>query len=225
MAYFAINCVAGREMFVKNAIEMAAHNHNRKDIIDIIVPAQITIDLTDVNKKSFKAKSKIPYASYVFINVKTNNDSVYEEISADLYQFLNNIPNVKKIIVHSISHDEIHTLLNLWEEINSTETFIFKVACDDENQKQVKSPLTTALIAKKKVISDFKRFVQAIFTDNVSHCSGITYTELENEIIVHSPLHLILKSLKITRLTMEQFMKAPHLLLQSLSGVQYATDN
>lgn len=228
MAYFAVQVVSGREMVTKNAIEIAARNHKRIDIKEIVVPSQIVLDLNSSSKRS-KANTLIAFTSYVFLNIETITNDSYQEMNAELFQFLKRIPNIRNILKQSIDRYEMAEMLRKWDNLDLTELVVFKIEKDQEAMSDHANPSiltkTKEILANKKVISEFKYFVQHIAIKDKKRLSALSYSDNENGLIIFSPLSIIMEGLKRSTMTIKEFMKAPHKFLSILTDVCYANYN
>jgi transcription antitermination factor NusG len=225
MAYYAVQVVSGRELIVKNAIEIAVRNHRREDIKEVVVPSQIVLDLKKIGKGKHKANTVVAFSSYVFLNIETNNLQ-YHEMSGELFRFISSIQNVRKVLTQSLDQQEMESLLQVWNNPHTSQVMVFEIEQEVENLPEDMSMVRKAkeVIAKQKVISSFKRFVRTIM-NNDKKSSGLRYEQVANGLIVYSPITLIMEALEQTRSTVKEFIKAPYELLHALIKVGYANEN
>lgn len=224
MAYFAIQCVSGRELLVKSYIERAIRNHKRTDIKEIIVPSHTSLDLKEISENRYSSKTVALYTSYIFVKAETSN-TIFEEISADLYHFLITIPNIQSILKYSVDKAELEALFNN-NCIHSSQMVVFKV--EDDSISTHASVLTKAkeVIEKNKIVSKFKRYVQTLFRGiKTKGIYTISVKDIDGGCIITAPLTLIMEALAELPYTLDQFIKAPHRLIQSLVRVCHANIN
>lgn len=216
MAYFALQVVTGREMVTKNAIEIAARKHNLTEIKEVIVPAKILLDLSP-GKRS-KTRTLVAYNSYVFLNIETNNESSYQEMSGNLFRFLKFLPGVCHVIPYSVDKREMEELIGMWDNQNITELVTFKIDFIEEpvstNSIVTK---TQEFITKKKILNDFKRFIQLV--NKTNKLSSYSLRQVNKEIIITAPLIIIFDALAKNTLSMSEFFNSPYKLLQQIMGV------
>lgn len=223
MAYFAVQVVSGRELITKGAIEIAASNQNRTDIIEIIVPSKTIIDVTELKSK---VKTVTPFISYIFLNIESDNSN-YHEMNGDLFRFLSNIPNVCRVLTHSIDRFEIKEMLSAWNDHDLT-LLVFKINQESTELRKEKDSILTKMKEKvelNKVISNYKRFVHNVARSGSKHSAAFNYEQTNSGFVVFTPIKFVMAALSKVSITMEEFINAPYKLLHSLTELCYEEYN
>lgn len=212
MAYFALQVMTGRELIVKNALTIAIRNQKRTDVLEIVVPSQTVLDLTDVAKQKSKAKTVVALPSYVFIRTESDSTS-YQKIDGELYNFLQMIPNVHKIITDSIVEDEMNNFLSFWDNCEVV-TFSLELEMNDNTSDLMKA---LEVVKRNKVVTTFRRFVQSIGCKQNKGFEKFNLLLNEGRAIVTVPFDLIRKLLESIPFTLGDLIVAPHNMLEKLN--------